>query len=459
MKTTLSFFPFILVVQMLQAQSYTFYWQNQYGSQGVFLTGAVVASNSDYSSAIYNPAALPIVEEKGVSLSFLAGGLSNLKLEGTFLDESDIDDSGVFILPKFLAVGDIFKRTNLVFLVYHRSFPALSTTIREVDVDPEDPSLLLVENFHYDNAFNEVVAGLAYGVNIAPTFNAGVSVIFPSRSHSGSFNSRSERQSITDPVTLITSTVTDVEFNMVHTGVQFKTGLHWMPWERLKLGFTVTTPSVLSLFNSGDYSYRFVNAPDPDSPITIDETSNIDVETMVKYPWAFGAGFELNGDHWNLHFSTEHFTAIDPYVMLPDTDDPYDGLSPGYNRTPRDLSTSAKSVTNFAVAATYTINEDLRLLGGFQTDQNYYIPLEEGIDIQPISGDWNNYYLSFGVDFRLNRNRFAVGARYGFTGEQEVSTNFRPPFGDSGGMSEETKPTVRYSTLNFAVTYSFGGKE
>ncbi len=456
MKTTICILLFAgLAAGALQGQGFTYYWEHQYGQEGIFLSGAVLAGTEDNASAIYNPAGIALVPARGLSLSFLAAGANTLEIENVIGNGLDIETNAVFIQPKFIAfdvANPDKKEHRLVFFIYHQSFPVIRTATREVAPNDENPDILDVTNFTLDNNFSDVVPGIAFAKSINEHWHWGVSGLIPVRTHTSALSLSIEGQPAENPNTIVSSEVIDYSYHYFQVTLRLKGGLIYTPSPDFRLGLTLTTPGLLRAFDGGSFRYRFASI-DADNQ-AIQENLNPETEAEVKYPVSIGGGIQYGKNNWRIYGSVEHFRTIDNYVVLRDSRDPYLGQAPGFEPMPQDIYTGANAVTNFAVGFSYRLPSSVRLMAGFQSDQSYFKRRGEEEPINLVSTPWNKNYISAGATFTIGKNQFALGGRFGFSNQDNIDS-YGALFPNVLPDGQENTAEVKFRSFNLALTYNF----
>ncbi len=455
------------------AQNYSHYWSHQFGREGIFLSGAVLAGPEDNTAAIYNPAALSFTKGEGIGLSFLSGGLSSLNFRDALGDEINLKQTALFVLPKFLAFDiPVFKNTkgHLVFTLFHKDFLKLRQNFREVFTEPERPNQAIINSFHLEKDQQEVWAGLAYAYPISKSLSAGITLFVPRHSHEYDLTLRKDRTFDNFPGLLEEFQQFSYTYNYSLFALQTKLGLTFIPprMENLRLGLTFTTPSFLHVAAKGDYYYRFIEFQEdppaglPPNPGQFDN-ANLDAKATYKFPMALGVGAQYAFTKLTLYASAEHFFGIDPYIVIDANRNPY-GDFPLPDEWPLfPLYHKSDPITNLAFGLSYQLKDGIQLLGGFQTDRNYYTepirPQEEATILQTFNSGWNVFHLSLGTSLLKNQNEIAIGLRYSFSFENNVLAlgNINDPNSRFLDFAEREDATadVRYNAISIALTYNF----
>ena len=461
-----AFLAGLSLVLPAHAQSYTHYWSHQFGREGILLAGSVLAGTEDNTTVIYNPAALAFTKGQGLALSFLSAGIANLKLKDGLGEGLDIKASSLFILPKFLAYDlPVLKKNpgKMVFVLYHQDFPSMNQAFRDAYIPESDPGVIRVTNFDLDKDVSEVWGGLAYAYPLSNEWAAGVSLLFPFRAQSYYLQLSIDEMDAADNQKALALNSLGYRLNYSVFSVTSKLGLAYRPaWNpSLRLGLTFATPSLFYMFNSGHYEYQilYTRDADPDNPEFFQiENKQTDARAVYKYPMSLGLGLQYTFGDLSLSASVEHFFRINPYAVMEDNPDPYNGHLPDATIPNFPLMTKSETITNFAIGATYRLREGLELLGGFQTDHNFYGSPLPNQPIQLFNSGWDQYHISLGTSLLVNRNEISIGLRYSFSFQNDVYGIGHIDEGDNGIfdlLERNQTADVRFNAFALAFTYNF----
>jgi len=81
----------------------THYWHDQYGTQGMLLSGAIIGTVSDMSATYYNPGGLGYITEPSVLISTNAYQITNVTVEDGAGEGFNLKSSSLNILPNLVA--------------------------------------------------------------------------------------------------------------------------------------------------------------------------------------------------------------------------------------------------------------------------------------------------------------------------------------------------------------------
>ena len=342
MKTKTTIGLLLLIVMSLRAQDRQF-WDQAVGGRTALLGGVAVAGVRDYSATFYNPGALSFLSKKSMSLNFNMYGIKDF----SFIDGGgpgiDSRYTRVSLYPASLAgplpfLGDSLNRFSYMISSTGYSYVRVSERYEGyADVIPTRPPSRLGEKNAFegdeylinqgklDVLLSEVTVGFGYSIKIASNVGIGFSLLGAYRDQTKTryewymaFDSTNQRSATSD-------LYVDIDYWAVRFSGKF--GI-LAEWEKLKLGATITTPSIAMKVASGGTdaaSYTSNNAL-----VFIDSTTGkvtpVDIVASdrqeglpVNYrsPFSIAAGIEYKiSDETLVHLTMEWFAPLSTYAVM-----------------------------------------------------------------------------------------------------------------------------------------------
>ena len=255
----------ILSAIALKAQDRQF-WDQAVGSKAALLGGIVVGGVDDYSATYYNPGALSFLDKNSMSVNFNMYGIKDFQFINGGGPGIDSRYTRVSLYPASLAgplpfLGDSLNRFS--YMIYANGYSYVRVSERYegyADVIPTRPPSevgfpnafegdeFLINEGKIDALLSEVSVGFGYSKKISDNVGLGFTLIGAYRDQT---KVRYESYAAFDTTIQRTAT-TGVFIDLDYWAVRFsgKFGLA-VEWEKLKLGVTLTTPSIALKFASG----------------------------------------------------------------------------------------------------------------------------------------------------------------------------------------------------------------
>ena len=272
---------------------------------------------------------------------------------------------------------------------------------------------------------SEVSVGFGYARKIADNVGLGLTVIGAYRDQT---KIRYETYAAFDTTNRRTATsdlYVDLDYWAVRFSVKFGISAEW---ENLKLGATITTPSIAIKMASGGTDHASLTSNNVF--VLIDSTTNqvtpIDIiasdrqeglPVNYKSPFSIAAGIEYKiSDETLVHLAMEWFAPLSTYaVMQPESDEfiqnnPITGRAYDSAELLR-VYDSMKSVVNAGIAVEHKLNDKFSGYAAFRTDFS-------NANYEDINGlalgftDFNIYHFTLGASVNLNDRFLGVGFEY-----------------------------------------------
>lgn len=456
---SLFFFIFFSILQG-NSQIGAHYWSNQYGSKGLLMNGAVIASPEDETSIFYNPGAMGLDEQLGFAFSFITPTYSDLQIRNLIGDNNRLRNRDFNFSPVFLAAR--FRPfDNKNFVVGVATFKRYKTdySYRDQVIQPIQSieNLTLRADLDYLNKISEDWLGIGISYNLSQSIAIGLTQF-------GIVHSQNVQQALTKEITNQTNiaeasqswrAVFDYRLSL-YGGNLTKVGLAYKG-ENIKAGLTYTSPVYGQVTSNASYAYDDQRTERND--LLISSLAFRENTELLNFKTATGVGFgiEWSTKKYSGAFSAEYFSAVDEYVYFDIKGTPFTDNINQSNRTSQ-LSTAKSSISNIAFAFEYDYSKRTTYITGFRTDLNQeeYIALNGSV--QQLSLTPDIYHLSFGALHSGRKNSFAVGLdiAYGRTAQGNQLVDFNNVTRENiYSFSGKDNVSSQYTSIMLFFTYDF----
>ncbi len=444
----------------VKSQNDDHYWTQQFGSKGLLLNGAVIASTEDETAVFYNPAALGNGEDFGISLSFFTPTYSSLKLNNYLGNGSSALNRKLGFSSDLSAVGfrpfkD--KRFRAAIASFARYKSGLGLRERNVGIVENEPTQLFIGNLDFQRRLYErwFGGGLAFKLN--ENLSVGASQFFTFHSENTSLSIQKELVSRDNPYEILMGWRSKFKYSFgTRGGMLTKFGFS-ANWRTVKLGATFTTDTYYHFYKKASYDYSDLRTYSGDSVTLISNLSSAVLQDF-KTPWSIGLGADFSIKRTRVSLSTEYFAGIKSYKLIDDKDDPFNGLATGDHLQETLVQQGNRAVLNVAVGLQTKIRKDQSFIMGFRTDFNQRAINQKLQTLSFLSTTPSVYHFSIGGLFKMNNNQFSAGIDYAFgrkltTGRLVELNNITRDnlfeFSSTGGIKST------YNSILFIFTYDF----
>ncbi|KPA11261.1 Membrane protein involved in aromatic hydrocarbon degradation [Candidatus Magnetomorum sp. HK-1] len=291
------------------------------GARAMGMGGAFIAVADDATAASWNPAGLIQLDEAETSFVFdfaykKEGNAFALHPEADH--HSSIDD----LLINYFSIAYPF-RIQKKEMVVSLNIQHLYNFQRDWQfiVDHDTPVFTSPVQHAYLQKGNIYAIGLAYSVQVAPDFSAGLTLNYNGKLASQNHNWEQQYQ---ESGTISSGGILGTFHNKKHEEFSFKgfninLGFLWRISEEWTLGGVLKTPYVASIDHSIETKQKITY---PDSPASNVNLTNVqELDEKLRMPLSYGLGvacrlsdaftisFDLYRTHWN-NFEFEHETGI-----------------------------------------------------------------------------------------------------------------------------------------------------
>lgn len=438
------------------------FWDQAVGGRTALLGGIAVGGVRDYSATFYNPGALIFLNQNKLNFSFNMYGVKDFNFKDGGGPGIDSRYTRVSLYPASLAgslpfLGDSLHRVS--YMIYSNGYSYVRSSERfegTKDViptrPPPQPGLknsfedeeFLIDQGKLDALLQEVTVGFGYSRKIADNVGVGFTFLGAYRDQT---KQRYESYAAYD-TTYQRSATTDFYLDVDYWAVRIlgKFGIS-VEWDNLKLGATLTTPSIALKFASGGTDGA--SATSNNVFVIIDSTSGqvtpIDfvasdrqegLPVNYKTPLSISAGIEYTfSENTKAHFAAEWFAPLSTYVVMqPESDNFIRNRVPsGKQYDSADLLRvydSMRSIVNFGLAIEQKINQQFTGYAAFRTDfSNANFDNIDGLSVGFT--DFNIYHFTAGVSVDLNDSFIGVGFEYSHGKRDDFPQIFNFPTGSA----------------------------
>jgi hypothetical protein len=491
MKSKIVISLLILCVVPLEAQDRHF-WDQAVGGRTALLGGIAVGGVRDYSATFYNPGALSFINKRGMNFNLNMYGIKDFSFINGGGPGIDSRYTRVSLYPASLAgplpfLGDSLSRFS--YMIYSTGYSYVRISERYegyADVIPTRPPTqpgfgnafegneYLINQGKIDMLLSEVTVGFGYSRKIADNVGIGVSLIGAYRDQT---KIRYESYAAYDSIYQRSAT-SDLYVDIDYWAVRFsgKVGIS-AEWENLKLGATITTPSIAIKLASGGTDGASLTSNNV--KVFYDSTTNqvIPIDILAsdrqeglavnyKSPFSIAAGIEYKmSDETLVHLAMEWFAPLSTYVVVqPESGDFI--LNQAFRTRPYDSAEllrvydSMKGVFNVGMAVEHKINNKITGYAAARTDfsnANYE-------DIHGLAlgyTDFNIYHFTLGASTNVDDTMIGVGLEYSHGERSDFPRIFNFPSGEVEPnnivVSERGTCKAIYNNFNlfFGVTKLF----
>jgi len=400
----------------VDAQLNSHYWSHQYGSKGLLLNGSVIASVNDETAIFYNPGAMSLTDEFGISLSLITPTYSQYKTSDFLGDNTSFKDQNLGLSPGLVAaILKPFKTDKI-------SVGLTTFTRFRSSINVEDRFLKLVfanndQIFQGEVDFNRRISenwfGVAISAQLSERLAIGVTQFVSFRGERVLLDFKKEILDRNNPGDLVAGWRSEFEFGYsANGGTLSKLGICWQPGE-VRLGATFTTATYGIADQRADYAFddQKVNFAGTNTSSSNDQRTAL---SSYQTPWSFGIGAQLPLTSSILSISAEYFTAVGQYNLIDDIDDPLDGLSTEQNLIRTTVAQAASPVLNFGFGIEKEYDEKYTYFYGFRTDFSPNNLLDLSDEISFLANSPDIFHLSGGLAYSYQKSQFSVGLDYGF---------------------------------------------
>lgn len=431
------------------------YWNLSYGTRSILLGGAVIGSVEDLAATYYNPGALGLVDDPDFILSARVAGYESLKLETEETPSRTASSSSFGLVPNLFAgiipLGPDSK-TQLAYssLVRQRMDRKLIGRVRDVsdvigDI-PGDEVLAGETGFWQD--LKELWFGVTWSRQLDEHTGVGVSSYLAYRGQT--VRSQTIAQALTESGDIAALNYIS-EHSYWNYRLLWKAGL-LLDYSPLKIGFTVTTPSV-RLFGKGSSFFNvMVTGIDIDGDDRLDQRilNDFQKDQKARYhsSWAVGTGLSYEIDDITIHFCGEWYNNVDRFDVI----DTRNFIDPTTGDTLRNAVVhEMRDLVNIGGGVELPIFEWMEGFGSFVTDISAVGPeTRSNISVSR----WNIYHATGGALFTIQDVQLMGGITYSF-GRRTLTWPLSLISPDEDIIDRPDNVRFSYDSVRFLFGFSF----
>ncbi|MFT4567282.1 MAG: hypothetical protein ACI9FN_002247 [Saprospiraceae bacterium] len=405
------------------------YWTHQYGAKGLLMNGAVIADPSDETSLFYNPGAMGKSDNVGFAFSFFTPTLATLSISNLLGDEGSYNDTSFDLAPGFLAVRlRPFNNGNITLGI--ASFQRLNTELsyrdRKIGLSSDTPQDIFRSEVDFNRSLSQSWHGIGISWNVTDRLGIGITQFSVWHNESFNLDIKRELYARTTPNSLSVGIRSRINYDIsIKSSFLSKVGMAY-EGDTYRLGMTFTSPIYGGIRKRAEYLFDYLTREERRETEVSSNRPQIDLADF-KTPYSIGLGLEINKNDWIIAFSAEYFGKIDPYYVMNDIDDPFDGLLTEAVGETFELTYANKAVINFSIGAQKKVNDKESILMGFRTDFNQRNSFDLNSNLNLTDTNPNVYHVSGGGLFEVKNNFLSLGFDYGIgirkNGQQLFDSN------------------------------------
>lgn len=416
------------------------YWAQQYGATSTLMGGAMTGGVSDNTAIYYNPGVLSFIDNTSLSVDANVYRMDKVVITDGAGSNVNLNSAQLSVYPQIISgMVNLLRESRFRFsytmLTRNHGNLLMNARYSSGSPQPGSPEITnYVGGFDYVNQLIEQWFGAGAGYRISDNLGLGATVFASYRGQSYQLtNYVQEVQQVDDRNVFRTQTIDEaVKYSSFR--LLAKLGLS-LNTENLKLGITLTTPSI-GLYGSGNVQRE--NSVITVSEFASDMTNNfliMDRKTGVRanyrHPLSIAAGAEYMTGKSRLALSAEYYFKTNPYNLLDAASTPFvypQAYLDSANYQPLinnylDVETASKPVLNAGIGFSHELYKKLSLLLGASTDFTSYQKPESGNELMNSLGSVDIYHLSAGLSYLQNKQSVTLGFTYSFSPSEKV-----PPY-------------------------------
>jgi hypothetical protein len=185
------------------------------------------------------------------------------------------------------------------------------------------------------------------------------------------------------------------------------------------------------------------NGDGRDDPPALSADAAEDLESDYRSSWAIGVGGSKRHGSTRVYVSAEWFAPVGTLTLI---------SLPEGSRRPDRLAQKLKDVLNAGIAVEYIRSERVSLYGAFHTD----FTAATGNPEETVAlSDLDLYHFSGGAAFKIQGNRFTLGALLATGSKTRTLTSPLPP-GNLPGYGLDRDLDLHYTKVTLLLGFEFG---
>jgi len=439
------------------------YWAQQYGALSTLMGGAMVGGVNDNSAVYYNPAALSFIRNPSLSIDANVYKMDKIFISDGAGEGMNLNSAQLSVYPQIISgMMNLVKndKIRISYTMLTRNHNNVLMNERytgnpglESPANPSVPATSFVGAFDYTNQLTEQWFGIGMGYNISEKLGIGATIFGSYRGQTYQLTNYVREVRGVDTNYVFSTRTNDEAIKYMTFRLLGKVGLSYFSGP-LKLGFTITTPSI-GLYGNGSIQRENSNIVVSEIPVDLKGNfmimdSKSSVKAKYKHPLSIAAGFDYQSAKTRLAISSEYFFRINSYHLLEPASEPF--IYPPSLAESEDFKTliddflhtenAAKPVLNVAVGFSQVVYKKLSLLVGASTDFTNYETTDESNELLHGFGGSDLYHISSGFSYERKKSTISLGFSYAFSPSKQIPPytliNQTPEFTSNALLSAHT---------------------
>ncbi|MEL6193874.1 MAG: hypothetical protein AAFR66_17565 [Bacteroidota bacterium] len=425
------------------------YWSSDFGTKAQLLNGAVIAGVDDNSSVFYNPAAIGVGAENGLSFSVLSPQRRVVKTNSVQVGNQKLSDFD-FLPNIFVYAFSPFKDKKTSFAITLFSKNEVDFSLKHNYVQALADGNIYDGSVTFDNVIRNRWAGIGVSHEIHPNIRIGLTQFI---------TLFTQEQLLGVNSNIFPDLDSDIPLSFIHEQVQINRNKRFGAISKLgflfqtgigEIGLNFTSPLLYSLSETGTYQYGKTTLNSSGELSQIGGTDTNAPTAKFQTPFSVGLGIKTSLDKKQiLYVSAEYFAGISAYETLKGSD----------NAFPFTAYDQARRVINLAVGYENKLSDTFTLLAGFKTDFSQLRADELNLsnDFALSKFQWDLYHLTLGGQWVFGNFQFSSGVNYVFS--NGIDDPLFSPFNthqDALGISlNQSADESTYRAFSLFINYSF----
>ncbi|MDO6761402.1 hypothetical protein Q4566_14415 [Tamlana sp. 2_MG-2023] len=448
----------------------TNYWTQQFGSNSVLMSGAVVGGGDDNTMLYYNPGALGFIDNSSISVNATAYRVENITISNALGQEANFKSRQLGAVP-LLAGGMINVKNDNWKVGYgfmaptNFNFKGIARKEGFFDVIDDSESTGLEETVAesaVSDRLNEILIAFGAARRLNDYWSIGITNLFTVRSQSYN-RSLSTYVFMNDAERTLVAANLNENVDYYNARYSAKLGVSYQK-ERWKAGLTLTTPSI-NLLGIGSVAanieannFKLID-DNRISAVATDRQSEL--KTIYKSPLSISAGVNYIGTKSHIGISCQYYGSTDMYDIMDVASDTF--IRPA-NVAPQlgaddfmRVQAAAKSVFNVAIGYEYLLKDSLSLFLSARNDMSYFDEsLNDERGIKTTISSWDIYHISSGVTIKKNQSNLSLGLLFstGSTNDYEQKGTLNNPNENDLIKGTTTITEASYGSLGLLLGYT-----
>jgi len=443
------------------------------GPRSSILGGAVVGGTRDNSAIFYNPGAMGFIENRHLSISATGYQFDQIYIKNGAGPGLDLQSRTLQAMPLIISGivrHEKFPRHSLGYCLITKDQFNIKLAARHEETlnvlnDLYSPGLEeYIGQYTFKSSVYEMLTGWAYSYKISEKFSVGLGNYGSYRSYKADTYIATRALPVTTQSQLTTRIATfdemkSIELKNIRT--VFKIGLA-ADFNRLKLGVTVTSPSI-NVFGwatvAEDFTVNDIDVLGIGTRISFVASDRQDgLHSQYRTPLSVAAGGQYRIGKTICSLTAEWFDIVSAYNMV--TPEEKDLVKPtGFIKISSAeflrIEEYKKSVFNIALGIEQEFNSKYVLGGSFRTNRSF--TLRDSLsDVRVNFTDWNINHVVLGLTKKKEKLDISIGLAYAFGRKNRNQwVNLTEPLESRFLTGQLQRTTVKYDSISFIIGYTY----